>query len=207
MNEEFDARLRESRYEASPVELDELKRRAMKQATRGARARGSRSSRVLTSFLAAGVLLSGSTAVIASTSGNSTASGQRSASVSQYEQIVAGERVIPGSARLLAPTGCVSRAFNARVRGVQVRKVVFKLDGKTIKTLTKPNAGANFQVRINPAKFKIGVHRITATVTVNNVTINPDTNQIVRTQAQKAKTLRISFQRCARKLAAPRFTG
>jgi hypothetical protein len=206
MNEEFDSRLRESRYEASPVELDELKRRAMKQATRGARVRSGRGSRVLTSFLAAGVLLSGGSAVIASTSGTSSG-GQPSASVSQYEQIVAGERVIPGTARLLAPTGCVSKAFNARVRGVQVRKVVFKLDGKTIKTLTKPNSGANFQVRINPAKFKIGVHRITATVIVNNVTVNADTKQVIRTEAQKAKTLRISFQRCAKKLAAPRFTG
>jgi hypothetical protein len=206
MNEEFDTTLRESRYEASPMELDELKRRAMTQATRGARARGGRGSRVLTSFLAAGVLLSGGSAVIASTSGTSSG-GQPSASVSQYEQIVAGEKVIPGSARLLAPTGCVSKPFNARVRGAQVKKVTFKVDGKTVKVLTKPNSGTNFLVRINPAKFKIGVHRITATVIVNNVTVNPDTNAVIRTQEQKAKNFRISFQRCARKLAAPRFTG
>jgi len=206
MNEEFDARLRESRYEASPVELDELKRRAIKQATRGGRVRSGRGARALTSFLAAGVLLSGGSAVIASTSGTSSG-GQPSASVSQYEQIVAGEKVVPGSARLLAPTGCVSKAFNARVRGTQVAKVVFKVDGKTVKTLTKPNAGSNFQVRVDPSKFKIGVHRITATVIVNNVTVNPDTGALIRTEAQKARTIRISFQRCARKLAAPRFTG
>jgi len=194
MNEEFDARLRESRYEASPVELDELKRRAMKQATRGARVRGARGSRVLTSFLAAGVLLSGGSAVIASTSGTSSG-GAPSASVSQYEQIVAGERIIPGSARLLAPTGCVSRAFNARVRGVNVQKVVFKLDGKTIKTLTKPNSAALYAVRINPKNLKIGVHRITATITFKPAT------------KKQAQTIRISFQRCPQKLTAPRFTG
>ena len=194
MNEEFDSRLRESRYEASPVELDELKRRAMKQATRGARVRGARGSRVLTSFLAAGVLLSGGSAVIASTSGTSSG-GAPSASVSQYEQIVAGERIIPGSARLLAPTGCVSRAFNARVRGVNVQKVVFKLDGKTIKTLTKPNSAALYAVRINPKNLKIGVHRITATITFKAAT------------KKKAQTIRISFQRCPQRLTAPRFTG
>lgn len=194
MNEEMDNRLRQNRYEASGLELDELKRRAMAQATRGERTRGRRSPRLVTSFLALALMLSGGSAVIASTSGTSSG-GQRSASVSQYEQIVLGERVIPGNARLLAPTGCVSRAFNARVSGQNVSKVVFKLDGKKIKTLTAPNAGTRFQIRVNPAKFRIGVHRITATVTFKPAT------------KKKDQTFRISFQRCAKKLAAPRFTG
>jgi hypothetical protein len=194
MNEEMDNRLRQNRYEASGLELDELKRRAMAQATRGERTRGRRSPRLVTSFLALALMLSGGSAVIASTSGTSSG-GQPSASISQYEQIVLGERVVPGSARLLAPTGCVSRKFNARVSGQNVAKVVFKLDGKRIKTLTAPNAGTRFQIRVNPAKFRIGVHRITATVTFKPAT------------KKKAQTFRISFQRCAKKLAAPRFTG
>ena len=194
MNEEMDNRLRENRYEASGLELDELKRRAMAQASRGERTRGRRSPRLVTSFLALALMLSGGSAVVASTSGSSSG-GQPSASVSQYEQIVLGERVIPGNARLLAPTGCVSRAFNARVSGQNVATVVFKLDGKKIKTLKAPNAGTRFQIRVNPAKFRIGVHRITATVTFKPAT------------KKKAQTFRISFQRCAKKLAAPRFTG
>ena len=165
-----------------------------------------RSPRLVTSLLAIALMLSGGSAVVASTSGTSSG-GQPSASISQYEQLVLGELVVPGNARLLAPTGCVSRAFTARVRGKQVVKVVFKLDGKTIKTLTKPNAGANFELRVDPAKLRIGVHRIVANVIVENVTINPDTRQVIRRQNQKAKILRISFQRCAKKLAAPRFTG
>ena len=194
MNEELDTRLRENRYEPTGLELDELKRRAMAQSSRVARARGRRSPRLVTSFLALALMLSGGSAVVASTSGGSSGS-QPSASVSQYEQIVLGERILPGSARLLAPTGCVAKAFNARVSGQNVARVVFKLDGKRIKTLTKPNAGARFQVRVNPAKLKIGVHRITATVTFKAAT------------KKKAQTFRISFQRCAKKLAAPRFTG
>ena len=191
MNEDFETRLRENRYEPTGLELDELKRRAMAQAARGERARGRRSPRLVTSFLALALMLSGGSAVVASTSGGSSGS-QPSASASQY-QIVSPVRV--GNARLIAPTGCVARAFNARVRGVEIVKVVFKIDGKKVKTLTKPNSGANFQYRVNPKKFRIGVHRITATVTFSK-----ETNQ-------KAKTYRISFQRCARKLAAPRFTG
>ena len=205
MNEEMDTRLREHRYEPTGLELDELKRRATAQASRGSRARQGRSPRLVTSFLALALMLSGGSAVIASSGVSS--GGQPSASVSQYEQIVLGEKVVPGSSRLLAPTGCVSRAFNARVRGVNVKSVVFKLDGKRIKTLTKPNSGKNFVVRINPAKLKIGVHRIVATVVVDNVTINPDTGAVIRKQAQKPRQLRISFQRCAKRLAAPRFTG
>jgi hypothetical protein len=194
MNEEFDSRLRENRYEPTGLELDELKRRATAQASRGARARTGRSPRLVTSFLALALMLSGGSAVIASTSGGSSGSSP-SASVSQYEQIVAGERIVPGSARLLAPTGCVSKAFNARVSGQNVAKVVFKLDGKKIKTLTKPNSGTRFQVRVNPATMKIGVHRIVATVNFTAAT------------KKAAQTFRISFQRCAKKLAAPRFTG
>jgi hypothetical protein len=194
MNEELDNRLRENRYEPSGIELDELKRRAMAQGSRTARTRPGKSPRLVTSFLALALMLSGGSAVIASTSGTSEG-GQPSASISQYEQIVLGERVVPGSARLLAPTGCVARRFNARVSGQNIAKVVFKLDGKRVKTLTAPNAGTRFQIRVNPAKMKIGVHRIVATVTFKPAT------------KKKAQTFRISFQRCAKKLAAPRFTG
>jgi hypothetical protein len=191
--EDLENRLKQNRYEASNLELDSLKQRAVAQASRHARQRRG-APRAVASFLALGVMLSGGSAVIASTSGSSSG-GQPSASISQYEQIVAGERILPGSAKLAAPTGCVARAFNARVSGVNVQKVVFKLDGKTIKTLTKPNSGSRFQVRVNPAKMRIGIHRINATVTFKPAT------------KKKAQTFRISFQRCAKKLAAPRFTG
>jgi hypothetical protein len=188
------SRLRENRNTGSPMELDELKQRAMSRAARASRPRGRKSPRLVTAFLLAGLTLSGASAgVVASTSGSS--GGQRSAAISQYEQLVAGERILPGSAKLLAPTGCVAKAFNARVSGQNVAKVVFLLDGKKIKTLTTPNAGARFQVRVNPAKLRIGVHRIVANVTFTAAT------------KKAAKSYRISFQRCPSRLAAPQFTG
>src|SRR3954464_3853949 len=145
MNEEFDSRLRENRYEPTGLELDELKRRASAQASRGARSSQRRTPRLVTSFLALALMLSGGSAVIASTSGTSSG-GQPSASVSQYEQIVLGERIVPGSARPLAPPGWSSRAFNARVSGQNVAAVVLKRDGKKIKALKAPNAGTRFQI-------------------------------------------------------------
>jgi len=101
----------------------------------------------------------------------------------------------PGTAKLSGPTGCTAKAFSARIRGTKVQTVTFILDGKTIKRFTKGNAKGLYAVRIDPAKTRIGVHRL-----VVNVTFQKGTGT-------KPKTLRLSFQRCTKKLAAPRFTG
>ena len=110
----------------------------------------------------------------------------------QPGQIVAGERVAAARARLLAPTGCQSKAFRASVRGAGIARVVFKLDGKRLKTLRR---GTLFQVRVNPAQLRVGVHRLVATVRFN------------RSTRTRSRTLRSSFQRCSKQLLAPRFTG
>ncbi|HEX4733616.1 MAG TPA: hypothetical protein VH247_04325 [Thermoleophilaceae bacterium] len=116
-------------------------------------------------------------------------------SVSPGSQEVLGTRIGPGRARLLAPTGCVARTFRARVRGVRIARVVFKLDGHRIKTLTRKNFRGTYAVRIDPRHLRLGVHRLVATVTFQ------------RGSATKAKTYRLAFQRCPRALRAPRFTG
>ena len=110
-------------------------------------------------------------------------------------QAVLGERITPGRARLLGPAGCTARAFHARIRGVKIAKVVFKLDGRRIKTLTRKNFRGTYAVRIDPRRLRLGVHRLVATVTFQ------------RGSATKAKTFRLAFQRCPRALRAPRFTG
>src|SRR4051812_50184906 len=102
MNEEFETRLRESRYEASGMELDELKRRATAGSARSARARGSRSPRLVATFLAFAMMLSGGFPVLASSSGGS-GSSRPSAAGSPY-QLVLGEKGVPGSARLAGKT-------------------------------------------------------------------------------------------------------
>jgi thrombospondin type 3 repeat protein len=108
------------------------------------------------------------------------------------EQLVLGERIGNVSARLLAASGCAARSFNARVRGVGIAKVVFRLDGKKIKVVKK---GSLFSARVNPQKLSLGVHRLVATVTFQ------------ASRHAKSRTLRASFQRCGKRLVAPRFTG
>ena len=110
-------------------------------------------------------------------------------------QIVLGERVAPGSARLLGPTGCQARAFHARIRGKKVARVVFTLDGHRIKTLSRKNFRGTYAVRIDPRRLAMGVHRLVVKVTFQ------------RGSGTKAKTFRLAFQRCPRALRAPRFTG
>jgi len=115
--------------------------------------------------------------------------------LTQPAQLVLPERITPGNARLFGPTGCAAKAFGARVRGAKIAKVVFTLDGRKVMTLAKPNSGANYQYRVNPARLRVGVHRLVATVT------------FARGSGTKAKVLRLSFQRCAHRLAIPKFTG
>jgi hypothetical protein len=110
-------------------------------------------------------------------------------------QLLLPERIVPGSAQLLGPTGCVARAFNARVRGSQIATVTYILDGKIVKKIKNTKNAKLIQFRVNPAKLKIGLHRI-----VMNVTFKSGSGT-------KPKTIRLTFQRCAKKLAAPRFTG
>jgi hypothetical protein len=108
------------------------------------------------------------------------------------EQLVLGERIGAVRARLLAPTGCAARTFSASVRGAGIAKVVFTLDGRKVKTV---RSGGRFVARVNPQRLRIGVHRLVATV------------QFTASSHAKTRTLRVSFQRCAKRLVSPRFTG
>jgi hypothetical protein len=73
--------------------------------------------------------------------------------------------------------------------------VVFRIDGKVVKRVKNTKNATLIQLRVNPAKFRIGVHRMVVSVTFQ------------KSSGTKAKTMRLSFQRCAKKLAKPRFTG
>jgi uncharacterized repeat protein (TIGR01451 family) len=115
--------------------------------------------------------------------------------LAQPSQIVLPSRVVSGTAKLLGPTGCAAKAFNARVKGTKIATVTFVLDGKVVKRFKKPLASGSYALRINPTKLRLGVHRLVANVTFQSGT------------GTKPKTIRLSFQRCGKKLASPRFTG
>ena len=72
--------------------------------------------------------------------------------------------------------------------------MTFFRDGKRIKTITAKPGQRSFKVSVKPARRR-GVHRITARVVFETGS------------GTRARTLRLSYQRCARQVVRPRFTG
>ena len=102
------------------------------------------------------------------------------------------ERILSGRARLRGPSGCVHRAFRARVSGRSIRSVAFYVDGKLVK---KFGQGARYSVKVRPARLGFGRHRVVARV------------KFARRSGTRTRTLRLTFRRCARQTVTPRFTG
>ena len=82
--------------------------------------------------------------------------------------------------------------FSARVRGVGMQRVVFRLDGRVVKTVTGLKNRRMYRYRVNVSKLARGGHRLTVTVTF---------------RSNRTKTMRLAFQRCVRQVRAPQFTG
>jgi hypothetical protein len=107
-------------------------------------------------------------------------------------QIVLGERVVPGRARLIGPGGCRYKPFTVRVVGRRMAGLTFRLDGKVVKRYSR--RANTYRLRVDPVGLPLGVHRLVATVRFVKAT-------------PKAQTYRLSFQRCSRRMLLPQFTG
>jgi uncharacterized repeat protein (TIGR01451 family) len=103
--------------------------------------------------------------------------------------------VLPATASVKGPSGCVPKSFNVYVKGDGIKQVTYYVDGKKLKRVTKPLKNGRWQVSINPAGKSFGTHKVTAKIQFN-----------ANTKA-KTRTLRLTFQRCAKKAASPKFTG
>jgi hypothetical protein len=111
-------------------------------------------------------------------------------------QVVAGERIVAGLVRFRSATGCVrDNGFYAGVRGRSINRVMFFLDGRYQRAILRPNNGRTYRFRVDVRKLKLGRHTVMVKVTFTSAS---------RT---KSRTLRLTFQRCARRVVAPRFTG
>jgi hypothetical protein len=100
-----------------------------------------------------------------------------------------------GTAAIRGRTGCEGNSFNVVVTGRQIQSVTFAMDGKVVRRLTKPNSGTKYLLPVTPRKQRLGVHRIVA-------------RTIFRKQSgTKARTLRVTYSKCARRASAPAFTG
>ena len=92
------------------------------------------------------------------------------------------------------PSGCVYRTFRANVRGRQIRRVTFFLDGRRVVVRNGRSGQRPFTARIRPGSLRSGVHRVTARV--GSVT-----------PRGPARARSCCFQRCVRLAPSPRFTG
>jgi hypothetical protein len=118
-----------------------------------------------------------------------------SAPPSQIAVLGETERPLRGRAHISGASGCTSRAFRAVVGGRQIRRVTFSVDGRRTARRSARGNQRRFSARIRPSRLGIGVHRVTARV-------------VFRTASgTRSRTLVLSFQRCARRVVTPRFTG
>jgi hypothetical protein len=110
------------------------------------------------------------------------------------EQGVLPREIVSGRARLHGPSGCVRGPFTATVRGRQIRRVTFYRDGKRIKTINARRGQRVFKVRVKPGA-EGRIHRVRARV------------EFRAGSGTRARTLRLSYQRCRQQVVQPRFTG
>jgi hypothetical protein len=90
------------------------------------------------------------------------------------------------SARISGSTGCArGRYAVARVQGPGLRQVTFRLDGRVVRTISAPNRGGAFELRVPVRRVRAGRHEIRATVTFGPGTQAAD------------RTLRLVFSRCS----------
>src|SRR4051812_3470130 len=122
-----------------------------------------------------------------------TVSAVAASDVPLFGQTVAP--LLPGSARLRGPSGCVARASRVvAVTGRRIARVSFSLDGRHVGTRHYPNRGSAFTMTVRASRLRVGAHRVTARVTFRAHT------------SPARRTLHLTIARCA-SVVKPTFTG
>ena len=62
--------------------------------------------------------------------------------------------------------GCVARTAHVYIAGRQIVSATFYLDGRRVKTITKPDRSARYGIDVNARKLRFGVHRVKVIVVV-----------------------------------------
>ena len=92
--------------------------------------------------------------------------------------------------------GCATERFaSAYVTGSQIRRVTFQVNGRKVKTLTKPNVGRRYQLRYTVKPLKVGSYKVRARV------------EYSAASRTSPKTFNLQFSRCAKRGVRPVFTG
>ncbi len=93
------------------------------------------------------------------------------------------------------PGGCVATSFKVAVRGANIQRVDFSLDGKRLSRVLKRDKSGMFRTTINVSALSRRTHRVTARVA------------FFAGSSPRVRSLPIAFRRCAKAVAAPAFTG
>ena len=102
----------------------------------------------------------------------------------------------PGLARLAGTVGCVSTKYSyAAITGSRISRVTFTVNGRKVKTLTKPNSGRRYLLRYRTRFLSYGSYSVQARVV------------FVSASQTRAKTLHLRFFHCRPRVIAPKFTG
>ena len=103
-----------------------------------------------------------------------------------------------GTARAVGATGCViGPSAIVDVRGRGIVRVTFKLNGKTVRTLTNDNVAGMYRLRVPASSLPMGTSRVTADV------------RFRRASGVAPKRLAFTLNRCPTRRVArtPSFTG
>jgi hypothetical protein len=101
----------------------------------------------------------------------------------------------PASARLRSSQGCMSGSHaKAVVTGAPINSVAFFLDGRRVKTVTRPDSASRFTFSMRCAHLRVGAHRGRAVVTFESGA------------TPASRTLRFQITRRPAQ-RSPRFTG
>ncbi|HEV7807132.1 MAG TPA: hypothetical protein VGO80_15015 [Solirubrobacteraceae bacterium] len=106
-----------------------------------------------------------------------------------------GELCVRGTAAISGKTGCQGTSFQVSVAGREIERVVFTMDGKIVRVLSRPNVGSRWVLPVNPRTKRPGVHRVLARVIFS------------KQSGTRSRTLRVAFSRCRHRAVLPVFTG
>jgi hypothetical protein len=104
-------------------------------------------------------------------------------------------QVVPGSSNAVGPSRCVQRTFAVRITGRNIARVIFFIDGKRVKTVSQPDRQGRFILRVDITRYNRKPHKLRAQVFYTDESRTAST------------TKKLSFKRCAKAKAKPRFTG
>jgi hypothetical protein len=105
-----------------------------------------------------------------------------------------GGTAASGTAHLSGPSRPVSGPFTVTVTGRAIKRVVFSIDGRRVKTVNAKSGRTKFKLTINPRTQSRRLHRVTARVTFS-------------TSQTPSRVLRLRYRRPPAATTPPRFTG